>query len=287
MAELLLHKDTKKQLDGFISGGSHALIIVGAKGSGKGEVAAYLAAKLLKIDKAELDRGQVLLIKPSAGFISIDEIRRAQKFMQLKTLGKNPIRRVLVVSQAQKLTDEAQNAFLKLLEEPPADSVILLTAEHTSSLLPTILSRAQHISVKPVPQALIISYFKDLGHKAEDVQKAYHIADGRLGLLASILGGEGTQKLAYIDEAKRLLAKTSFEKLLQTDKLAAQKDELAKLLDAFDVICHAALAQTAARGDNARFKRWFKSLKAVSEARENLRYNPNRKLHVTNLLLDL
>lgn len=77
--------------------------------------------------------------------IGIEEIRNLQKKIFFKPLkGKN---KVTVIKDAHNLTIEAQNALLKLLEEPPANTYIMLTAESKNNLLPTILSRCTIITL--------------------------------------------------------------------------------------------------------------------------------------------
>ena len=73
--------------------------------------------------------------------LGIAEIRRLQAFLSQKPL-KNK-QHVVVIRQAEKLTLQAQAALLKILEEPPGDSLIYLVTSEPESLLPTILSRVQ------------------------------------------------------------------------------------------------------------------------------------------------
>src|SRR5437868_399938 len=66
-------------------------------------------------------------------------------------------RKVFVIGDAERMvpqegSDQAANAFLKLLEEPPADTVVILTSSEAGALLPTIRSRVVAVRVPPVPQ---------------------------------------------------------------------------------------------------------------------------------------
>ena len=58
--------------------------------------------------------------------------------------------RVVIISNAQTMNPAAGNALLKMLEEPPAGTVLILVAPHTSDLLPTIVSRCQQIRFYPI-----------------------------------------------------------------------------------------------------------------------------------------
>lgn len=77
------------------------------------------------------------------GTISIGQIRELIASFRLKVPGRAAIKRVAIIEQADAMSVEAQNALLKLLEEPPADSVLLLGAERPQGLLATIRSRLQ------------------------------------------------------------------------------------------------------------------------------------------------
>ncbi len=75
--------------------------------------------------------------------IGIEEVRNIQKIFSVKPYGEK--NRLVILYQMEKATVEAQNALLKILEEPPNDTYLLLTAGNKENLLPTILSRCQVI----------------------------------------------------------------------------------------------------------------------------------------------
>lgn len=77
--------------------------------------------------------------------LGIEEARKALAHLGLKPYQAGP--QALVILQAEKLTDEAQNALLKLLEEPPGDCLIILGVSDEQLLLPTILSRCQIVGI--------------------------------------------------------------------------------------------------------------------------------------------
>ncbi len=81
--------------------------------------------------------------------ITIDQIRQIKREIFQKPLTQKF--KIVIIKNAQKLTTEAQNALLKILEEPPQSALIILGTRDKSSLLPTILSRV--IIVKTQPQA--------------------------------------------------------------------------------------------------------------------------------------
>jgi len=84
-----------------------------------------------------------LVIKPDGRQIKIAQIKELISRLSLKPMYAS--KRVVLVNQADKLGIEASNAFLKILEEPPLDTLLILTAEDETSLLETLVSRCQRI----------------------------------------------------------------------------------------------------------------------------------------------
>ncbi len=82
-------------------------------------------------------------IEPSGAFIRIDQIRELCHTLSMKPYEAET--RVVIISDAHLMNPEAANALLKVLEEPPERTVLILIAPQPSDLLPTVLSRCQHI----------------------------------------------------------------------------------------------------------------------------------------------
>ncbi|HSX08882.1 MAG TPA: hypothetical protein VLF93_01905 [Candidatus Saccharimonadales bacterium] len=85
-------------------------------------------------------------IKSTAQSIGIENVKLIQKKLFLKPI-KSPSK-IIVIEDAQLLTPEAQNALLKVIEEPPAHTYVFLGTETKEALLPTILSRCQLIELE-------------------------------------------------------------------------------------------------------------------------------------------
>ncbi|MCK4956581.1 MAG: hypothetical protein KAS49_03025, partial [Candidatus Cloacimonetes bacterium] len=85
--------------------------------------------------------------------IRIASIRMLEHRIRLSP--NEAIKKVYIIEQADKMTNQAANAFLKTLEEPPADTVIILTSSKPSALLPTILSRCQKIPFQSISAKII------------------------------------------------------------------------------------------------------------------------------------
>jgi len=92
----------------------------------------------------------IIQIKPSGSMIKISQIRALCHTLSMKPY--EALLRVVIISDAHTLNPEAGNALLKMLEEPPQKTLLILITSRDSDLLPTILSRCQHIRFDPIPQ---------------------------------------------------------------------------------------------------------------------------------------
>ncbi len=130
--------------------------------------------------------------------IGIGSVRELEHFLY-----QTPIRspyRIGIIRDAEWLTDQAQNALLKLLEEPPARGVIIVIAQDASVLLPTVASRLQAIHLGIVGESAVLDFLKKYAKiQPSEAQKIARKARGRIGrvitLLAADKGRETAQKL--------------------------------------------------------------------------------------------
>ena len=99
---------------------------------------------LINITHDSLTPNPDLLILEPDPSIGIKEVRQLESFLSRKPYQKD--KKIAVIKQAQTLTLPAQNALLKTLEEPPANSLIALLTSSPNKLLPTIISRCQLIN---------------------------------------------------------------------------------------------------------------------------------------------
>jgi len=173
----------------------HAYLFVGVPGVGK-TTTALAMAQALNCEAPEAGEGcgrctscrqlsggnfpDVELVEPDGQSIRIEQVRDLER-----RFGYKPIvgrYRVTVVRPAGAMTEEASNAFLKTLEEPPAGNVLVLNATEPSDLLATIVSRCQKVGFRRIPPRLIEEWL--IGTKGVDRDKATvlaRISDGSPG----------------------------------------------------------------------------------------------------------
>ncbi|HSX08375.1 MAG TPA: hypothetical protein VLG11_05785 [Candidatus Saccharimonadales bacterium] len=288
MDALVLHTKTAEQLLRAGNNPAQAMAIIAAVGSGKRTLAVQLAAEILHIEPDDLTNyPYFLLLNDADQTIQIEHIRELQHFTQLKTTGKGTIRRAIIVLAAEKMTTEAQNAFLKLLEEPPSDTIVILTVESERALLPTIMSRVQALAIQTPDEQQIRAHFS-AQYPEDAVNKAYFLSGGRPGLMHALLAEEQNHPLiTAVNQAKDILQKPVFERLAMVDALSKKKDEATYVLAALQQIAETGLAQAAKTAAPAKIKQWHNIIAAAYAARTALARNANAKLVFTNLMLAL
>jgi len=111
--------------------------------------------------------------------IGIDQVRALQHEVNLKPYEGRW--KVAIIAGAEELSLEAANALLKTLEEPPPQVVLILTATSSEALLPTIVSRCQLITLRPLPAATIESALLSRDVPAERARLLSRLAEGRIG----------------------------------------------------------------------------------------------------------
>lgn len=122
-------------------------------------------------------------------FISADEIDEQNQKFALKSFEGGT--KILIVWRADKMNTAASNKFLKFLEEPPAKTIILLTAESSDDILPTILSRTQLIEVPRINDEDLEVYLKNkFNVSGEKGKEIVHQSQGNLNDAVKFLNSE-------------------------------------------------------------------------------------------------
>lgn len=151
---------------------------------------------LLLLKRRENDRGKLKTV------LDVDEVRRLGGFFGM-TSGAGGWR-VAIVDSADEMNDNAANALLKILEEPPARGLLLLISHAPGRLLPTIRSRTQRLDLKPLERSVLADALRGLLAETaeEDRSQLADISDGSLGLALRLAGEEGLKRAR---EAEALL----------------------------------------------------------------------------------
>ena len=212
---------------------AHAYLLHGPPGTGKRDAARAFAALLLGCDPRRVVPGShpdLAMIEPEGEALLVDQIHELGSALRYRP--QEAVRRVGIVDQADRLNRDAANAFLKTLEEPPGDVVLILLADDVSRVLPTVRSRCQPIAFPPLSAGSIAARLEAAGVAPDEAVALGRRARGDLGL---------AQRLAADPEAQRWLA----------DVERRVAEALAVGATAEDAAVAAAMAGVRAAGDVA------------------------------------
>jgi len=186
---------------------AHSWLITGPPGSGRSTLAYAFAAALLSRSGGDpvTDQQVGARTHPDLGVlstervvISIDEVRRLVSTSQFSpSVGRY---RVMVIEDADRMTERTSNVLLKALEEPPPRTVWILCAPSEADLLPTIRSRVRvvRLRVPSVPEVADLIERRD-GVSRPDAERAAREAQSHIGM---------AHRLATSDEARQRRART-------------------------------------------------------------------------------
>ncbi|MTI70846.1 MAG: DNA polymerase III subunit delta' [Firmicutes bacterium] len=176
---------------------AHGYLFQGAKGIGKKRMALTFAKTLLceKLEDNPCDtcpsclkfesknHPDLIVEKPDGNSFKKEQIDNIQR--DIRTFPYEGNRKIFILEDIDKMTKEAQNSFLKTLEEPPSYVVIIMTVINSYSLLPTIVSRSQLIKFNQIENSLIENELKNKYNK--DEQQSRFIASFSNGIMGKAL----------------------------------------------------------------------------------------------------
>lgn len=197
------------------------------------------------------------------------------------------MRRVVFIENAQHLSIPAQNALLKVLEEPGAGTVFILSVDSVKNILPTVVSRTQIIEVHPVSLSDVRQYF-DSQKSAAEIDRTWHLSGGAAGLISAVLREEQSHPLKNaVEEAKKFLASKAYGRLLMIDRLSRDKEQMTLFLDALARSLRALQHSALKNGKIRRSGLIGQDRKRVRKAAESLQSNSSPKLTGLDLVLKL
>jgi len=215
MPELFIHPTSQRQLASLAADLPQSLLLHGPEGVGLDTIARAFA------EQAARPGGVVETISPEKTGITIEQIRE----LYISTRSRASMRRVFLLSAADQMATAAQNAFLKLLEEPTASAHFILLSHQPQAILPTILSRLQTVELLPFArsQAVITATASQLEPVTQ--QQILFIAEGLPAELIRLSRDEvyRTQRFAAATQAKQLLAGSLSDKLAAVNTLVASR----------------------------------------------------------------
>jgi len=245
---------------------AHAYLFYGPEGSGKEAVALELAKAVncrndetipcnacVSCNKiSTLNHPDIKYIFPTASNWTVDDIKERIKqkarnpfggidlsghttiqiaqVRELKTEAKfapyEAEKKVYIVSDAEKMTRESSNAFLKILEEPPANLLIILTTTNLDLLLDTIRSRCQLIYFHPLRFKEALSVVKVYQPVTAQVEKVVHLGEGNLvKIFKELETDEDDKRMVMYSYMQALLAEDELQIFTTIDEIVKARDK--------------------------------------------------------------
>ena len=260
-SEIVGHEQIKEHMQAAIRDKKpfHAYLFQGEEGVGKEALARTFAAGLQcqseSADKPckecvscrQMESGNqpdVIWVTREKASLGVDEIREQLcNTMDIKPFS-SPYK-IYLVPEAEKMTEAAQNALLKTIEEPPEYGIVILMTSNISALLPTIQSRCLTMEFRPLSTAVVESYVKEHCQVPDyQARASAAFAQGNLGKAMRYAKSEDfIERKDHIISLLRHVEQMDLSEMLAVIKdLGTRKDEVRDYIDLMvlwyrDVLC--------------------------------------------------
>lgn len=307
----------KRFLKGLVRIGHvpHALLFSGMAGIGKVAVTREFAKLLNCLSPRDFDccdecgscrkmdgghHPDVIRVKSEGTYIKLDQVRGLRERMRFRPFEGRW--RVIVIEDAQDLKEEAGNALLKLLEEPPRQNIFILTVLEPQMLLPTIVSRCCHVRFQPLDKLLIESHLIDTyGMAPTKAEEIANLAEGSLhraqwlieedriahwkAVLANVFKLSDLHMIDFFPFVSKWAQKSEdLEQDLECIKLWIRDLILSRLTKDYRPVFQGN-DMTGSRVQVISIETLFALYNSIEEALQNLRRNANKQLLLEGLCL--
>lgn len=250
---------------------SHAYIFEGQDGIGKFLVAKKIAMEILNVNNLDMVTSAISIIEPEDGMIKISKIRQLGEDIILKPTDTE--KKVFIIRDGELMNEAAQNALLKVLEEPPEYAVILIVTSDKEKLIRTIKSRCTSFKFLPLTDEQIREYYKNENIN-EDIIK---LSRGSIGKVEKLKEKNYVQDILQIYEALKQKDLLALNKTFT--KLKEYKDDIQEILEIimlkyFDEV-------------NQNYSKRVNQIETIEECKQNLKRNANFDIALDYMMLKL
>jgi DNA polymerase III subunit delta' len=301
--DIIGHTKQLEQLEKEVSEDniSHAYLFSGPKDIGKFRVVKVFANILqcpnnfcrACTDCKLIQKGNhpdVVTIQDNDETIKIDDVRDLIHKTNLTSFGK---RRIILIKNIERMPIEAQNSFLKTLEEPPGDTIFLITATRTNQVLPTIKSRVRRYYLSGVGDVELRKALEDKFGEHQNMDEILQMAQGRPGLAINLIGSstELSQQRNLYNQIEFFLKKNDLaQKFMFIEELDKDPEKLEMFFDAFSRYMRKLIYDYMMNDNHPMKSRYSLSdITDLFESFEKTRYlidrNINKKLALENFFL--
>lgn len=185
----------------------------------------YQCRSCQQIERMQHPDLSIIQAEQVAGSLKVDQIRDLQRSLSLAPYEANY--RAGILLRFEEASAGAANALLKTLEEPPARVILILTAENSELLLPTIVSRCEVIRLRPASiEQAAQGLQQHWGIAPEQAQLLAHISGGRVGYALQLYQSpeQMEQRQIWLDDLHRLLTAGRVERFAYASRLSSDKN---------------------------------------------------------------
>lgn len=267
----------------------HALLFSGPDMIGKKMIALDIINRIFGNSNYNPD---VSIVSPVEGNIEIDEIRKAKQKLSLKSYyGKL---KVLIIDDSHLMRKDAQNAFLKMLEEPKGDTLIIFITPYPQMILKTIRSRMQEVKFSLVAKSDIEKYLISLGASKEKASEIALISSGQIGKAVNFF--ENQEKIDLfnnsIDDIISLFNSKMKKRFEYAEKFKDDKGKINAIIDIWERFLRREMLIKIFNYKGSMLNCSLQKVKEIIDELEKMKYmiensNANKKLLLENLLIKL
>lgn len=288
MDTIIGNKNQRDNLKKIIRTGNigHAYMFVGQEGIGKSMIAREFAKTILCENPTDTFCGRCeccdifenspdfVFVSSNEDIIKVGEIRELSENIILKPVKSN--HRVFIINNADRMNESAQNALLKILEEPPTYAIIILILSNKEKILKTIQSRCVEIYFNSLSFEEIKSFYEG----QEINPELFKYARGSIGKL------EKLKNTNYIENVIELEKALSFQNLLEMNqalnKIKENKNVKENMQDVLELLI---IKLNSELKEN--YEKKIMQIEIIEECKKNLKRNANFDITLDYMMIKL
>lgn len=299
-SEIIGHETQISRLKSDISSNnlSHAYLFSGPSGIGKQMIAKAFAKSLLVLSTKEEEQKVLQQIDNNtyADYIEIPfsekiiDIELIRELIKKINISSSTNKKVLFLENIERMNPSSANAFLKVLEEPPKNTIILMSTVSNSLILETIVSRVRLIKIAPPNREISVSFLKEKfpERSVSEINEFFDISLERIGKAYSLLSGseKANKHLKFKDELSSLIENGDiYDRFSFVENLLAKKDSAKENIRIFYEVLTYLMRENLIHGDEEKKRLGVKILSKISGDGILLKRNVNAKLLLQNIML--
>ena len=277
---MLLSGRSKILLDNIDLKSNQAIVLVNDDIEYLKSIYKDVASRALEISVDKLrDYPYIIKIETTKSSLGVDEVRNLESKLSLAISSKKLINRIVIIEQGNIITVSAQQSLLKIIEETPKGTLIIILISSLNKLLPTIRSRTRNIEILKPNIDEAVSYYSNFDKK--EVEQNYLISEGNPLVLDALLN---KTNIAVNDQLKLAKQIISMEKIDRISLINDLVEDKTKLIETINIVKQ--MAKIGINSDNkAQAKHWMIILEESIKLIDRLTANSYNKLALLDFLL--